>query len=67
MKIKLIALSFVPFIGMLGFLPWVNKVEPFVLGMPFLFFWFVLWVALTSGVLAILYKFDPATREGDPK
>lgn len=32
-------LFLVPFIWSVGAVPWVNKVEPFVLGMPFLMFW----------------------------
>ncbi|MFC7392223.1 DUF3311 domain-containing protein [Scopulibacillus cellulosilyticus] len=58
-------LSFIPFIGMLGFLPLVNKVEPFVLGMPFIMFWIVLWVVLTSVTILIIFKLDPANKEGD--
>ncbi|MEH7504391.1 DUF3311 domain-containing protein [Neobacillus drentensis] len=58
-------LSILPFIGMLGFLPFVNKATPFILGMPFILFWIVIWVVLTSAILAIIYKIDPANREGD--
>lgn len=58
-------LSVLPFIGMLGFLPLVNRVEPYVLGMPFIMFWVVLWVILTSVIMAIVFKFDPANQEGD--
>ncbi|MEI4828001.1 DUF3311 domain-containing protein [Bacillus sp. FJAT-53711] len=54
-----------PFIGMLGGIPFVNKVTPFVLGMPFVLFWFVLWVVLTSIVMAIIYRIDPDNGEGD--
>ncbi|MDK8210471.1 DUF3311 domain-containing protein, partial [Bacillus subtilis] len=32
-------LSVLPFVGILGFLPFVNRVTPFVLGMPFNMFW----------------------------
>ncbi|WP_047151790.1 DUF3311 domain-containing protein [Aneurinibacillus tyrosinisolvens] len=58
-------LALLPFIGMLGLLPLVNKVTPFVLGMPFILFWIVLWVVLTSVITAIIYKIDPANQEGD--
>lgn len=60
-------LSVLPFIGMLGFLPLVNRVEPYVLGMPFILFWFVLWVVLTSATIGVIYVLDPANREGDAK
>ncbi|MFP3888168.1 DUF3311 domain-containing protein [Priestia filamentosa] len=56
-------LSMLPFIGMLGFLPLVNRVEPYVLGMPFIMFWVVLWAMLTSVTMAIVFRFDPSNKE----
>ena len=56
-------LSMLPFIGMLGFLPLVNRVEPYVLGMPFIMFWVVLWSMLTSVTMAIVFRFDQANKE----
>lgn len=64
---RLYFLTVIPFIGMLGFLPFANKVEPFVLGMPFVMFWVVLWTVLTSVVLAIMYKLDPRNKEDEKK
>ncbi|MEH7335605.1 DUF3311 domain-containing protein, partial [Neobacillus drentensis] len=37
-------LAIIPFIGFLGGIPFVNKVNPYILGMPFILFWIVLWV-----------------------
>jgi Na+/melibiose symporter-like transporter len=65
MKPVIALLSLLPFIGMLGFLPVVNKVEPYILGLPFLFFWVIVWVILTSVILAVVYKLDPANKEGE--
>ncbi|MCP3773596.1 DUF3311 domain-containing protein [Paenibacillus sp. MZ04-78.2] len=59
------ALGLIPFIGMLGGLPFANKATPLVLGMPFLLFWIVLWVILTSAVMAIVNFIDPADRKED--
>ncbi|MED4750672.1 DUF3311 domain-containing protein [Brevibacillus choshinensis] len=56
-------LGLIPFIGMLGGLPFANKVTTLVLGLPFLLFWIVLWVILTSVVMAIVNFIDPANRE----
>jgi hypothetical protein len=56
-------LSFIPFIGMLGMLPFVNKVNPYILGMPFILFWIVMWVILTSVIMAIIYRLDPSNKE----
>jgi hypothetical protein len=59
--------SIIPFIGILGFLPLVNRVEPFILGMPFNMFWMVMWTVLTSIILGIMYKIDPRNQEGDDR
>ncbi|MED4582650.1 DUF3311 domain-containing protein [Brevibacillus choshinensis] len=56
-------LGLIPFIGMLGGLPFANKATPLVLGLPFLLFWIVLWVILTSVVMAIVNFIDPSNRE----
>ncbi len=36
----------------------VNKVEPFILGMSFLMFWIVIWLILTALIMAIISKLD---------
>ncbi|WP_405781208.1 DUF3311 domain-containing protein [Streptomyces sp. NBC_00859] len=56
-------LAAVPFIGILGGIRFANRVTPYVLGMPFILFWIVLWVALISVVMAVIYKLDPRNRE----
>ena len=45
-----------------GVIP-ANRVEPIVLGMPFLFFYVVLCVLVTSVTVAVVYRFDPANKE----
>ncbi|MEH7683288.1 DUF3311 domain-containing protein, partial [Priestia megaterium] len=47
-------LCLLPFVGILGLLPFVNKVKPFILGMPFFLFWIVMWVILTSFIMGIV-------------
>lgn len=56
-------LAALPFVGILGGITFANRVEPFVLGMPFILFWIVLWVVLTSVIMAVVYRSDPANRE----
>lgn len=56
-------LAVVPFLGILGGIVFANRVEPYVFGLPFILFWIVLWVILTSGIMAIIYRLDPANRE----
>lgn len=58
-------LLIIPFIGILGGIPFVNKVHPYVFGLPFVLFWIVMWVLITSCIVAIVYKFDPTNQEGD--
>jgi hypothetical protein len=64
--VKLIhLLALLPFIGILGCISFVNKVTPYVFGMPFILFWIVMWVILTSAIMAIVYKLDPANKESE--
>jgi hypothetical protein len=64
--VKLIhVLAALPFLGILGGIFFANRVEPFVLGMPFILFWIVLWVVLTSVIMAIVYHLDPANKEDE--
>ena len=58
-------LGALPFLGILRGIIFANRVEPFVLGMPFLLFWIVLWVVLTSVIMAIVYQLDPANKEDE--
>ncbi len=59
-----VTLGVLPFIGMLVLIPWVNRTEPFVLGLPFLLFWIVIWVVLTTVCMTIIYWIDPVNRSG---
>jgi hypothetical protein len=55
-------LAVLPFLGILGGVPFVNHVTPMILGMPMLLAWIVLWIVLTSGIMTIVYLCDPANR-----
>lgn len=62
--VKLIyVLAFIPFLGVLGGIFFANRVEPYVLGLPFILFWIVAWVVLTSVLMTIIYMLDPANKE----
>ncbi|MFK2827087.1 DUF3311 domain-containing protein [Bacillus sp. B190/17] len=63
MKRIIILLSIIPFIGSLVVLPLINKIDAYVLGMPFLFFWVTIWTVLISGFLWLIYKLDPSNLE----
>lgn len=55
-------LAALPFIGILLGVPFVNQVEPLVLGMPLVLAWIVLWVVLGAAIMGVIYWFDPANR-----
>ncbi|WP_168790400.1 DUF3311 domain-containing protein [Paraburkholderia aromaticivorans] len=56
-------LAALPFIGILLGVPFVNRVEPLMLGMPFVLAWIVMWVVLSSIIMAIIYRLDPSNRQ----
>ena len=56
-------LAALPFIGILLGVPFVNRVEPLVLGMPFVLGWIVLWVILIAIIMGIIYRLDPTNRQ----
>jgi divalent metal cation (Fe/Co/Zn/Cd) transporter len=57
-------LAIVPFLGMFAGPIFHDSVTPFILGMPFILGWIVLWVLLSSAIMAVIYYFDPV-RGGD--
>ncbi|RKP50897.1 DUF3311 domain-containing protein [Trinickia fusca] len=55
-------LAALPFIGILLGVPFVNRVEPLIFGMPLVLAWIVLWVVLSAAIMALVYWLDPANR-----
>jgi len=58
-------LAIIPFIGMFLGPVCHNAVTPFLLGMPFLLGWTVIWVLLTAAIMALVYRLDPHRRGDD--
>ena len=58
-------LALLPAIGLLGGVPFANRVHPYVLGLPFLLFWIVAWVVATSALLGVVYLLDRARDEAE--
>ncbi len=56
-------LAALPFVGILLGVPFVNRVEPLMLGMPFVLAWIVMWVVLSAIIMAIVYRLDPSNRQ----
>jgi uncharacterized protein DUF3311 len=51
-------LAALPTIGLLAGVPFANRVEPYVLGLPFLLFWIVAWVVATSAIMWLIWALD---------
>ncbi|WP_349729927.1 DUF3311 domain-containing protein [Peribacillus frigoritolerans] len=60
MNKKIFILTTIPALGSLIV---INRVEPYVLGLPFVLFWAICWVCLTSLFLIIANKLDPSNEE----
>lgn len=46
-KLLMILLIILPFLAQLVALPFANRIDPIILGLPFLQFWLFLWIVLT--------------------
>jgi len=60
-------LGAIPFLTTVLALPLVNRIQPVILGLPFLLFWLLCWVALTPLVLFIAYKVEKKFNPPDEK
>ncbi len=59
-------LAAVPIVVMLAGIPFANRVEPYVFGLPFLMAWILASVVLTSAAMAVVYRLD-RRREGQDR
>lgn len=53
-------LAIIPVIGLLLGPILHDSARPFILGMPFILGWIVIWVILISLCMAVIYRLDPA-------
>ncbi|MBC1458311.1 DUF3311 domain-containing protein [Listeria newyorkensis] len=56
MMVKLLLI--IPFIFILVGMPFANRIQPMVLGMPFNLFWVAAGILLSTCILGIVYHFD---------
>src|SRR4029078_3922596 len=54
-------LAALPFVGILGGMFFANSVAPSALALPSAMFWVVMWVVVSAGLMAIVYRL--ATRD----
>jgi hypothetical protein len=45
-----------PYLGVIGMLPWVAADQRYVFGIPFLYMWIFMWFLLTSGCLFVCWQ-----------
>jgi hypothetical protein len=58
----------IPFIGVIGLLPWVASVDRSVFGVPFIYAWIFAWFVLTSLCLQICWHvFDRHFDDNHPQ
>jgi hypothetical protein len=57
-------LALLPALGMLGGLPFANRVHPLVFGLPFLMAWLVFWVLATAGIMGWMLHLDSVQGKG---
>jgi hypothetical protein len=50
--------AFIPALALIAGLPFVNRLEPIVFGLPFLLFWILAWVLATPLFLGAAYWLD---------
>ena len=55
----------IPVVALIAALPFVNRLEPVLLGLPFLLFWTVGWVLATPALLALAYLIARRAGDGD--
>ena len=55
-------LGSIPFLMLVFALPFVNRLEPVILGMPFLLFWIMAWVIMTPVILFLAYRLERKTK-----
>lgn len=56
-------LAVLPFLAMLVGPFFVNRVTPYIFGMPFLLAWLVAWILLTAAIMAVIFRLDPVNRD----
>jgi hypothetical protein len=56
-----LATAFIPALALVAGLPFVNRLEPVMLGLPFLLFWILAWVVATPVFLAVAYLLTDRT------
>jgi hypothetical protein len=57
-SIASIVLALIPFGGMCFSVPLWDRVAPRVFGLPFNMFWLLAWLAVTTGLMSLVYRIE---------
>jgi hypothetical protein len=58
-----VVLGSVPFLTLVLALPFVNRLRPVILGLPFILFWILSWILLTPVLLFAAYRLESRRRK----
>ncbi len=53
-----VVVALVPALALTAAIPFVNRLEPRVFGLPFLLAWIVAWIVLTPVFMAVVHRLD---------
>ena len=53
-----LGLALLPVLGLTVGIPFANRLEPRVFGLPFLLAWIVGWILLTPLIMAVVHRLD---------
>jgi hypothetical protein len=59
------ALALIPFVGFFSGGAILSVVDPLWFGFPFLLVWNLAWMAIASGILAVIYRHDIRAEDAD--
>ena len=57
-----LAVAAIPAIALTFAVPFVNRNEPHVFGLPFIFAWIVVWIVLTPPIMWVVHRFIEGRR-----
>ncbi len=58
-----VVLGSIPFLTLVLALPFVNRLRPVILGLPFILFWILCWILLTPVLLFAAYRCESRRRK----
>lgn len=54
----------IPFVAVLGVIPFISRMDTTIMGFPILYFWIFLWFPLTTVCISISWHLDRHIYEG---